>query len=63
MIHNDDRKDYCCFQQERLEATITYKEYTSGFWKTTVQPLILKTLKLFKLLLCTYKLKVLFLVL
>lgn len=42
---------------------LLYKEYTSGFRKTTVQPLILKTLKLFKLLLCTYKLKVLFLVL
>lgn len=42
---------------------LLYKEYTSGFRKTTVQPLIFKTLKLFKLLLCTYKLKVLFLVL
>lgn len=60
MIHKDDRKDYCCFQQEW--QLLLYKEYTSGFWKVTVQPLIFKTLKLFKLLHCPYKLKILFLV-
>lgn len=60
MIHKDDRKNYCCFQQEW--QLLLYKEYTSRFWKMIVQPLIFKTLKLFKLLLSAYKLKILFLV-